>query len=78
MNKKWLGPCGLAMAVISGCAMPDMQAGVPREEPVYVTGSNIARRQAVAPAGDVTTMSGQDFERLRIPQMPMPAPGGGH
>ena len=61
---------------IDGCAV-DTDAQSMREEPVYITGSNIARRHN---AGEVSVMSGEAFERARdsvnpsIPQVP----GGGH
>lgn len=61
---------------IEGCAVQADTQGA-REEPVYITGSNIARKQH---SGEVSVMSGEAYERARqavnpsIPQVP----GGGH
>ncbi|HXS52951.1 MAG TPA: hypothetical protein VN782_10505 [Usitatibacter sp.] len=61
---------------LAGCAVPSDSQAL-REEPVYITGSNIARRQ---PVGNVSAISADAYERARealnppIPQVP----GGGH
>lgn len=62
----------------TGCAIAPTDPMAQREEPVYVTGSNIARRHAATPPGEVKSMSGEEFERLRFPQLPLPTPGGSH
>jgi len=65
-----------AASTLGGCADSiDPQAR--REEPVYITGSNIARKEH---SGEVSVMSAEAYERARssitapIPQVP----GGGH
>ncbi len=66
----------MAASGIAGCAdSVDPQAV--REEPVYITGSNIARKQH---SGEVSVMSGEAYERARssvTPSIPQ-VPGGGH
>ncbi len=78
MKKNILALSSLLAAAggIGGCAVQaDPQAM--REEPVYITGSNIARRHN---AGEVSVMNADAFERARSavnPPIPVPA-GGGH
>ena len=80
MKKKALILLSLLAAAggIEGCAVQADTQGA-REEPVYVTGSNIARKDRVH-SGEVSIMSGEAYERARqavnpsIPQVP----GGGH
>ena len=68
-----------APLITAGCAeMTDVKARNNAEEPVYRTGSNIAERQRVNREYGVQTMTGEEFERARIPQMPQPRAGGGH
>ncbi len=65
-----------ASAGIEGCAVQADTQGV-REEPVYITGSNIARKQQ---SGEVSVMSGDAYERARsavTPAIPT-MPGGAH
>jgi hypothetical protein len=61
-----------------GCAleqMPDEAAG-PKAERVYITGSNIAKRNP----GNVTVLDREEAQRdLSLHTgMPMPMPGGAH
>jgi hypothetical protein len=66
-----------ACAGIQGCALQADTDGAPRAERVYITGSNIARKEH---SGEVSVMSAEAFERARssitppIPRMP----GGTH
>jgi hypothetical protein len=46
-----------------------------RTEPVYVTGSNIAKRRN---AGEVSVMSREGYEQTRMPPPVPTMPGGGH
>lgn len=74
-----------AVCLLSACAflagacalepVPDEAAG-PKAERVYVTGSNIAKRQP----GNVTVIDREEAEReMRMrSSMPMPMPGGAH
>ena len=80
MKKKALIVISLlgAASSIEGCAVQADTQGA-REEPVYVTGSNIARKDRVH-SGEVSIMNAEAYERARealnppIPQVP----GGGH
>ena len=61
---------------IAGCA-DNYDPQAVREEPTYVTGSNIARKQH---SGEVSTMSAEAYERARgaiNPPIPQ-TPGGSH
>ena len=63
----------------AGCAeMTDVKAKADAEEPVYRTGSNIADRQRINRDLGVQTMTGEEFERAKIPQMPQPRASGAH
>ncbi len=60
------------------CATDPLQAGATREEPVYLTGSNIARHRA-ANDGSVSTLSAEQYERVRssvTPPIPQPVTHG--
>lgn len=63
---------------VSGCAIDastdPVAAGT---QPVYRTGSNIARSRAPVGSDEVTTLSGEQAERAvrGIPQMPARLPG---
>ena len=67
-----------AISAIAGCA-DNYDPQAVREEPTYVTGSNIARKDRTH-SGEVSIMSAEAYERARsainppIPQVP----GGGH
>ena len=73
-----------AICLLSACAFlaaacavePADEAAGPRAERVYVTGSNIAKRQP----GNVTVIDREEAEREMNmhTNMPMPMPGGGH
>jgi len=66
----------VALASISGgCATADTEAQAKREEPTYITGSNIARKTH---NGEVSSMSGDAFQQARMPVSVSPMPGGGH
>ncbi|HSN20371.1 MAG TPA: hypothetical protein VLS49_06825 [Usitatibacter sp.] len=67
-----------ACAGIEGCALPAAATGEPRVEPVYVTGSNIARRDRTH-SGEVSIMSPEAYEMARMghtPGAPLTAAGG--
>jgi hypothetical protein len=67
---------GAAISALGGCA-DSYDPNAVREEPVYVTGSNIARKQH---SGEVSIMSADAFERARSavnPPIPQ-TPGGSH
>ena len=71
-----LSACASLAAACALGPLPDEAAG-PRAERVYVTGSNIAKRQ---PGGNVTVIDREEAERemnMRT-NMPMPMPGGAH
>ena len=61
---------------LAGCADVAKADAAQRDEPRYRTGSNIADRQR-RDLG-VQTMSGEEFERGKIPQMPQPRATGAH
>jgi hypothetical protein len=66
----------VALASISGgCATADTEAQAKREEPVYITGSNIARKQH---SGEVSVMSADGYQATRMPANVPTMPGGGH
>jgi hypothetical protein len=61
----------------AGCTPLDTstEAQATRTEPVWATGTNIARRKN---AGEVSTMSQQGYEQTRMPAPIPTTPGGGH
>jgi len=60
---------------LEGCAMADLQ-GEPRPEPVYITGSNIARKTH---SGEVSIMSAEAYEQARMGHAPgAPLTAGSH
>jgi len=66
-----------AFAGIEGCALQADAEGAPRAERVYITGSNIARKEH---SGEVSVMSAEAYERARssiTPPIPT-MPGGAH
>jgi hypothetical protein len=73
-----------AVCLLSACALlaaacaidPADEAAGPRAERVYVTGSNIAKRQS----GDVAIVDREEAERAMSmhTNMPMPMSGGAH
>lgn len=68
-----------ASAGIEGCAVQADTQGV-REEPVYVTGSNIARKDRVH-SGEVSIMTPEAYDRARHainPPIPCSQPGACH
>jgi hypothetical protein len=66
----------VALASISGgCATADTDAQARREEPVYITGSNIARKTH---SGEVSVMSGDAYQAARMPVTVPTMPGGSH
>jgi outer membrane receptor for ferrienterochelin and colicin len=68
-----------ACAALAGaCALEaSNEASAPRPERVYVTGSNIAKRNN---PGDVSVLNREEAERdmTNRTNMPMPMPGGAH
>ena len=76
MNKTIILVAALASSAgIEGCALQADAQAEPRAEPVYITGSNIARKQS---SGEVSSMSGEAYQRAReavTPPIPS-APGG--
>lgn len=59
-----------AIATLSGCATADTQtAQAPREEKVFVTGSNVPRRDR----SEVKTMSKEELERAQANSLPSAA-----
>ena len=62
---------------LEGCAVADLQCE-PRAEPVYITGSNIARKQKVH-SGEVSIMSAEAYEQARMGHAPgAPLTAGSH
>ncbi len=61
----------------AGCTAIDTstEAQATRAEPVWTTGSNIARHKN---AGEVSAMSREGYEQTRMPTVVPTAPGGGH
>ena len=73
----------LAVATLSiaGCALDASTDPVASgTQPVYRTGSNIARSRTSATADGVTSVSGEQAERAirGTPTMPQPMSGGAH
>jgi hypothetical protein len=62
---------------VAGCTAIDAstEAQEARTEPVWTTGSNIARHKN---SGEVSVMSQQGYEQTRMPPPIPQAPGGGH
>ena len=62
--------------LVGACALqPADEAAGPKAERVYVTGSNIAKRNP----GNVTVLDRDEAQReMSLHSMPMPMPGGAH
>jgi hypothetical protein len=77
MKKKLAVLVALAsVAGVQGCALQADTQGEPRTEPVYITGSNIARKTH---SGEVSVMSAEAYEQARMGHNPgAPLTAGSH
>jgi type IV pilus biogenesis protein CpaD/CtpE len=68
----------LALTFLAGCATdPASTTNQAREEPVYSTGSNIAKKRTVDPAQSTLSKEDWERERDRAPPPMNPNSGGG-